>query len=80
MPEGGIEHLDDANAKSKDGNYLFDDLARRISGGPISFQILVQVANETDIVANATIHWQRRPSDCRSRQNYSDCGCALQRA
>jgi catalase len=57
-PDAGIEYLDEATAKTKDVNFLFDDLTRRISAGPISFQINIQVAKETDVVDDATIHWQ----------------------
>jgi catalase len=57
IPEAGVEHLDDATAKDKDVNFLFDDLTGRLSAGPISFRIVVQVANENDIVDNATVHW-----------------------
>jgi len=62
LPEAGIEHLDDAAANAKDANYLFDELAARIAGGPIRLQIQVQVADESDVVDDATIHW---PSDRR---------------
>ena len=62
MPDAGSEHLDDAIVKSKDANYLFDELTERITRGPISFQILVQVANDDDIVDDATVHWpEERP-------------------
>ena len=62
IPDAGNEHLDDATAKTKDANYLFDELTERIARGPISFQILVQVANDTDIVDDATVHWpEERP-------------------
>ncbi len=61
-PEAGIEHLDEAAAKGKDANYLFDELTQRVAGGPIRFDIHVQVADESDIVDDATIHW---PSDRR---------------
>ena len=57
IPDAGNEHLDDATAKSKDANYLFDELTERIARGPIGFQIFVQVANDTDIVDDATVHW-----------------------
>jgi catalase len=57
VPQAGVEVLDDAAAKSKDGNYLFEDLARRISAGGVSFDVLVQVANEQDVVNDSTIHW-----------------------
>jgi catalase len=56
-PDAGTEHLDDATAKSKSPNYLYDELTERIAKGPIGFQILVQVANDGDVVNDATIHW-----------------------
>jgi catalase len=59
-PKAGVEHLDEAAAKSKDENYLFNELARRIAAGPIGFDIHVQTADDQDIVDDATIHW---PSD-----------------
>ena len=62
QPDAGSEHLDDAIVRSKDANYLFDELTERITRGPISFQILVQVANDDDIVDDATVHWpEERP-------------------
>ena len=62
LPDAGNEHLDDATAKTQGANYLFDELTERIARGPISFQILVQVANDTDIVDDATVHWpEERP-------------------
>ena len=54
-PESGIEHLDEAAVK--DANYLFDELAHRVAGGPIRLQIDVQIAGERDIVDDATVHW-----------------------
>lgn len=57
IPDAGVEHLDDTTAKSKAANFLFDELTQRIAAGPISFQILVQVANDNDVVDDATIHW-----------------------
>jgi catalase len=56
-PQAGVEHLDAAVAKGKDANYLFDELKQRLAAGPIRFDIHVQVANENDIVDDATIHW-----------------------
>jgi catalase len=57
LPEAGIEYLDDATAKGKDANFLFEDLTRRLAAGPINFQIVAQLANEKDIVDNVTIQW-----------------------
>lgn len=57
LPGAGVEHLEDAAAKGKEANYLFDELARRVTAGPIRFDIGVQIAAESDIVDDATIHW-----------------------
>jgi catalase len=56
-PDAGNDHLDDATTKSKDANFLFDELTERITKSPISFQLLVQIANHDDIVDDATVHW-----------------------
>ncbi len=56
IPDAGNEYLDDA-LKARDTNYLFEELTDRIAKAPISFQILVQVADDTDIVDDATVHW-----------------------
>jgi catalase len=57
VPEAGTEYLDDAQAKAQDANYLFHELTKRVSSGPIRFNIQVQVADSSDTVDNATIHW-----------------------
>ncbi len=63
LPEAGIEHLDDAAVKSKDGNYLFHELTQRLARGTIRFDIQVQIAADSDIVDDATNHWPAdRPS------------------
>jgi len=62
LPAAGIQHLDDATAKSKSANYLFDELAQCLASGPVKLNIEVQVANDGDVVDDATIHW---PADRR---------------
>jgi len=57
VPEAGNRHLDDAAAKAKSANYLFDEIAERIGKGPAKFKILVQVAKDGDVTDDATIHW-----------------------
>lgn len=57
VSEAGNEFLDDAVLAAKSPNYLFDDLAERIAKGPIKFHIHAQLANDGDIVDDATIHW-----------------------
>jgi catalase len=56
-PGAGVEHLDPAAVKGKDGNYLFDELRSRLAAGPVRFQVQVQIAGERDVVDDATIHW-----------------------
>src|SRR5581483_7298736 len=56
-PHARSGHLDEAALKSKDANYLFDEIAKRITDGPIRFDISVQLAGERDIVDDATVHW-----------------------
>jgi catalase len=61
-PYAGNDHLDDATAQSKGPNFLFDELTERIASGPVSFQLLLQVAGADDVVDDATIHWpEERP-------------------
>jgi catalase len=61
-PESGVEHPSEAAAQGKDANYLFEELTHRLATGLIRFQIAVQIANERDIVDDATVHWpEERP-------------------
>jgi catalase len=57
VPDAGIDHLDPEVTKDKGPNFLFDELSERIAGGPVSFQVLAQLANEGDEVNDATAHW-----------------------
>jgi catalase len=62
LPAAGNDHLDDAATKAQSPNYLFDEIARRITTEPAVFRIVVQLAEEGDTVGNATIHWpETRP-------------------
>jgi catalase len=57
IPEAGVAHLDDAATAAKSPDYLFDEIKQRIAAGPVKYKILVQVANDGDVVDDATIHW-----------------------
>lgn len=59
-PEAGEEHLDAADVAAKGPNYLFDELEERVGKGPVRFGISVQLAEDGDIVNDATVQW---PSD-----------------
>jgi catalase len=62
VPETGNDHLNEATAATRGANFLFDELADRIANGPVKFRIVVQLANDEDVVNDATIHWpQERP-------------------
>jgi len=56
-PEAGISHLDSAAVASQASNFLFDELRNRIAKGPVGCSITVQLAEEGDVVDDATIHW-----------------------
>jgi len=57
VPEAGVDHISDAEAAAKGPNYLFEELAQRIAKGPITFRILVELANDGDVVNDSTVHW-----------------------
>jgi catalase len=56
-PSAGVAHLDDAAVKGKDANFLFDELRQRLGREAVRFEIQVQVAEQGDIVDDATVHW-----------------------
>jgi len=57
VPTAGVDHLDEAALKTKGPNYLFDELNERLAAGPIRFDIQVQLAEEGDVVDDATASW-----------------------
>jgi catalase len=57
VPEAGVDTLSDKDAAGKSPNFLFDEIAERIAKGPITFRILAQLANDGDIVDDATEQW-----------------------
>jgi catalase len=58
VPDAGVEHLTDAAAlAAKSANFLFDEIAERVAKGPIKFRLVAQLANDGDIVNDATEHW-----------------------
>ncbi|MGZ3414842.1 MAG: catalase family peroxidase [Isosphaeraceae bacterium] len=61
-PEAGEEHLDSAEAARRPGNYLFDELAQRLSQGAAQFRLLVQLADDGDPVDDGSLPWpEERP-------------------
>jgi catalase len=64
-PEAGNEYLDDSALQSRDANYLFTELSERIAAEPVRFTLAVQLAEDADVVDDATSHW---PSDREVRE------------
>ena len=56
VPEAGNAYVDDAAFKQKGPNY-FDEIAARIAGGPVAFNLFLQLAKDGDVVDDATVHW-----------------------
>ncbi|MBZ5725089.1 MAG: catalase family peroxidase [Acidobacteriia bacterium] len=56
-PIAGEQHLDAGTAASLAPNFLFDELARRVTGGPVQLRLVVQLAAEGDPVADASRTW-----------------------
>src|SRR5262249_35276248 len=56
-PAAGPEHLSAADAARRSPNFLMDELPERLARGPVTFHVVVQIANEGDEVADATVRW-----------------------
>jgi catalase len=56
-PDGGGEYLAPEAAAAKPANFLFDEIGERLGKGPVKLQIMVQVAEDGDVVDDATEHW-----------------------
>ena len=57
LPVAGNEYLDQAGAAAKPANFLFDELKERIAKGPVKYRIVVQLAEDGDVVDDATVRW-----------------------
>jgi catalase len=57
VPEAGNDHLSDTAVAAESKDFLFDELATRISNGPVAFRVVVQVAASGDVADDATVHW-----------------------
>lgn len=57
LPEAGNAYLSAAEVAELTANYHFDEIAGRVSNGPVRFRIVVQVAGPNDITDNATVRW-----------------------
>jgi catalase len=57
VPDLGFDTLDDEALKGKDVDFLQKELIFRLQQGHVTFRLLAQVAEEGDVIDDATIHW-----------------------
>jgi len=62
LPLAGNEYLDAAGAAAQSRDFLIEEFAARVGKGPVRFRIVVQLAEDGDIVDDATARWpESRP-------------------
>jgi catalase len=62
QPVGGNEYLSDTEAAARGPSFLFDEIKERVAKEPVRFRVVVQLAEDGDIVDDATIRWpEERP-------------------
>ncbi|MGA2986782.1 MAG: catalase family peroxidase [Terriglobia bacterium] len=57
LPAAGNEYLDEAGAAARSPNFLFDEIKERVAKEPVRFHIAVQLAEDDDILDDATVRW-----------------------
>ncbi len=56
-PEAGEAHIPDDEARERGRDYLREELAERLGGGPAGFELLLQIPTEDDPLDDATAVW-----------------------
>ena len=62
LPAAGNEYLDEKRVAAQTPDFLFDEIKQRVAKDAVKFRIVVQLAEEGDIVDDATVRW---PEDRR---------------
>jgi catalase len=57
LPEEGNDYLTAEQVSQLSPNYHYDELATRVAKQPVRFRIVVQLADASDTVDNATVPW-----------------------
>lgn len=57
VPVAGLSHLSDDEARGKGADYLAEEIMERIALGPVGMKLLVQIAEEGDVVDDVTVQW-----------------------
>ena len=62
LPTAGNEYLDEAEAAARSPSFLFDEIKERVAKEPVKFRMVVQLAEHSDTVDDATVRWpEERP-------------------
>ena len=56
-PAAGTEYLSNEEAAAKSENFLFDEIAQRLTREPVKLGVFVQMAEPGDDVADASVPW-----------------------
>src|SRR5271156_6386406 len=57
LPVTGNEYLGETEAAARGANFLFDEIKERVAKGPVGFRVVVQLAEDGDVVDDATVRW-----------------------
>ena len=57
LPAAGTEYLDETAAAARSPNFLFEEIRERIGKEPVRFRVAVQLAQDGDIIDDATVRW-----------------------
>ena len=57
LPVAGSHYLDDADAKSKSPDFLFDELKPRLAKGPVKFRLVAQLPGPGDPTNDSSVIW-----------------------
>jgi catalase len=57
LPVAGGEYLDETEAATRGPDFLFNEIRERVAKEPVRFRVVVQLAEDGDIVDDATVRW-----------------------
>ncbi|NYT61816.1 catalase family peroxidase [Alcaligenaceae bacterium] len=57
IPTAGSHSLTDAQAAAADGNYLYQEIIKRVIQKPAEFKLLAQIANDGDKIDDPSVAW-----------------------
>jgi catalase len=62
LPVAGNEYLGEAAAAARSPDFLFDEIKERVARGTVRFGVVVQLAEDGDIIDDSTARWpEERP-------------------